>query len=112
MESHRTSKDEREGWQEFFKNISYKPQWSFTYMYDIDFDKQKCLIEARVQDSRGSDRAITIHNTWYLNGYWEIPEDAKLAILMSFIQDLEIHESQEWFRYKDELCFDPHKEHD
>lgn len=109
-------------WEQFFKDFSYKPNWEFDYIHEVDWDIQKVVITMRVPDSR---RPVPEAEFDVMGRRQVIPmvPVSKTVILGRFageqyakdyirhhIIDMEIHEVEEWFRYKGELVFDPHKE--
>ena len=117
------SRESKEGWTEFFENFSYKPNWHFDYKLEVDFDVHKVIITMQVPDSRKSvpepdhfqmgarqtiplvpiSKVIVLPDDWY-------GEDHAKEYIRLQIRDMEDHEIDEWFRYKGELPFDPHKQ--
>lgn len=114
--------DNVDNWEDFFKNFSYKPNWEFDYAHDIDFDRKRVVITMRVPDSRAplpdveqlrwgvrkTIPLVPITKSVRLDP-WHGEEYAK-HLMRSHIREMEDHEIDEWFRYKGELVFDPHKE--
>lgn len=119
------SHEAKEGWTEFFENFSYKPNWHFDYQLKLDFDEHKVMITMRVPDSRAPtpdpvhfpmgarqtiplipiSKEVNLPEEWY-------GEDHAKEYIRFHIRDMEDHEMDEWFRYKGELPFDPHKRKD
>lgn len=112
------------GWEEFFENFSYKPNWEFSYLYVPELNASRVVITMRVPDSRkplpestpldnlmGKRTVIPvvpITQSVFLRP-WQGEQYAK-EFLHHYICDMEFHEVGEWFRFKGELVFDPHKE--
>lgn len=115
---------EAKNWIEFFENFSYKPNWEF----DLDArrlfecNEAHLTITMRVPDSRrpipketvldhirGTKVVIPLVPVTKVAilGNWYGEEEAK-RLVRWHIQEVEMHEVDEWFKYKGELSFDPH----
>lgn len=111
---------EEKQWQEFFENFSYKPNVTFQYQYQIDYDRSRVNITMWVPDSRRDhvpettpwgrktivplvpiDKVVMLER-WY-------NEERAKEFIWFHLHDLEIHEMGEWFKYKGERPYDPHK---
>lgn len=102
-------------WEEFFNNFSYKPNWTFSlwkedyYVDDKVFKSFVFLkIEMKVPDARQEGSERIVGNNITLEP-WMGEEFAK-NLIRDCIRRMEEHEINEWFRYKGELVFDPHKD--
>lgn len=110
-------------WKEFFEYFSYKPNWEFIYTGDRYVGAHSVLMKMHVPDSRrpipgpepfwttGRRQVvplIPITKTIMLDRW--VSEDYAKDYIRWHILDMEIHEVDEWFKYKGELSFDPHKE--
>ena len=120
---HATAQD-RKNWQQFFEDFSYKPNWEFEFIFEIDYNECKVHITMRVPDSRrplpeplALDHmmgkrvvipVVPITKTLILEPW--VNEDRAKSYIRWHTRDMEDHEIDEWFRYKGELVFDPHKE--
>lgn len=111
---------EAQSWKEFFDDFKHKPNWEFHYEYLINYNDHKLVMVMYVPNSRvplpepevGPHRQrqnvplIPITQSIMLD-VWFGEEHAK-SYLRFLIDGMENHEIDEWFRYKDELVFDPH----
>lgn len=117
--------EEATSWKEFFENFSYKPNWVFEFRPEVDFmltdrvfitmhvpDSRKPLPEPTPLDLMMGKRTVVsmvpVSKNVILDP-WDGEERAK-DLLRWHIREMEDHEIDEWFRYKGELPFDPHKE--
>lgn len=109
-------------WEEFFRNLNYKPNWDFDLQRFVEYSEARVIMTMRVPDSRkpvpqsefnlmGQRQVIPLVpiTKTVLLGPFHGEEYAKDYIRFH-IRDMEDHEIDEWFRYKGELVFDPHKE--
>jgi hypothetical protein len=107
--SFETMKGEAKSWDEFLKNFTYRPGYEFRYDYDIDFNIHKIIARFTVEDTYNRGRMIPIVFQHTCPAWDEMGGETRaLSYLRSVCHDLEMHESDEWFRYKGEMVFDPH----
>ncbi len=113
---------EAKSWEEYFSEFNYKPNWEFIYIYEIEYNTHKLHIVMRVPNARtplpkkefnlmGAKEVVPlfpISRTIHLPR-WFGERDAN-NYLRFLISQMEDHEMDEWFCYKGELIFDPHKE--
>lgn len=94
--------------QAILNDVSYRPGWRFRA---VDTPEGVLVrIDATLPDSRNPGRMVDIGIDSVLDPFvlWA-GRDELLRWLAWRLQRVEIHESQEWFRYRGELHQDPHE---
>jgi len=102
------AKFEPKSWDEFFSRFTYKEGWTFEFEYFIDYNEYRLIIQAMFPDSRNPNRKVPVRNTSRLPDFRADDLELMIRFVRSRIQDLEIHESDEWIRLNGELVCDPH----
>ena len=96
-------------WIRFFKDFRYKPNFKFEIMPDLFMDLPKVKITMSVFNSRKwpVQERIEIYQFVTLDHY--ASDEYAREYMRWQLQEMEMHELEEWFRHKGEWCFDPHK---
>lgn len=98
-------------WPEFFKRFRYKPNFTFECEYDIDANKYSLYMQMLVLDSREqSERMVPVRKYLLLNWHGDYPTLREQCMEIYYeLLGAETHECGEWFRFDEQLPFDPHK---
>jgi len=99
-----------DAWDVFLKRFTYKPGWEFVYEYQIDYNEHHILVSMRVEDSYhpGNIIPVSIRRRIPKGLDPRDQEDYCIHWLQSMLQDLELHELDEWFKKDGELVHNPH----
>lgn len=94
-------------WEEFWSTFTYKPGFSFAYLYDIDYDQHKVYARMMVEniDRHGH---FTPVDCYFKLPPWTNREEACLYTRNYVIWGLEQHEIDEWMLFNGERVFNPH----
>lgn len=97
-------------WETFLKRFTYKPGWEFIYEYDIDRNQHFVMVSMRVEDSYhpGNIIPVSIRHRLPRGLSPDDQEDYCDHYLRTMVQDLEMHELDEWFKKDGKLVNDPH----
>lgn len=90
--------------------IKYKPGWEITYEAgEVEWGPViRFLVPA--QDARNPEREIWRHTNFVVPFGWASWDDDMIVrAIFHELQHFEIHEVKEWFQYKGEVIYDPHK---
>lgn len=93
-------------WINLITKFTYKPGWHFEVYDNRGWEFPSLNVQAEVIDSRDRTTSIKVHCTRGLGPF--INQTLALQRLRSIVREVEMHESDEWFRYKDQIIFDPH----
>lgn len=103
-----------ESWDDLLKDFTYKSNWTFDAEWNVDYNWGRLWVNVRLQNSRANGSVpeehdiATINNSCYVGPAKDYTVSEALTILRSLIADTELHEMDEWIRYKGKLEFDPH----
>jgi hypothetical protein len=95
-------------WEEFFKDFTYKPNVELDYENRLDFDTHYLHISMLVPDVNRPDRTIRISRTDKLPQFEYIGEEGALQWVRYAVQNVEMHEVDEWIHLRGRKVFDPH----
>lgn len=105
-----------DSWENLLKDFTYKKNWDFGYEWNVDFNWGRIWVHVKLQNSRPNGQVpeaediVTINNCCYVGPAKDYTVAEALTLLRSLIADTELHEMDEWIRYKEKLEFDPHHE--
>lgn len=93
------------------EDITYRPGWNIYCVYKPEYDQIMLTVVANVLDSYGSGNMIDIacSSVMYAEFVSNIEDSTILSYIKNFLHKVEMHEADEWFTYKGERIFDPHK---
>lgn len=93
------------------RDISYKSNFSFTLYNNpvYGWESHTLVIKAVVPDSRNPGNMTTVMKTLVIAPDAFESIEAFVSYMERQIQMFEMHESQEWFKFKGELVNDPHR---
>lgn len=90
----------------YLAEVTYRPGWSITAI-PAHPDGVVVRVEVRLVDSRDSGRLIDVRVD-STPPPWHVGEAEFIRWLAWRLQEVEVHESKEWLRYRGELVDDPH----
>lgn len=103
------AKEDMKKWVMWFKEFTYKPNFSYILETGLGtpFGLPKVTLMLKVPNARTErHEEITISKVVVLDHFYS--EQYALEYVHMQLQELELHELDEWFRHKGELVFDPH----
>lgn len=102
---------------EIVNSITYKPGWDFILNIDDEGDRWYIQASVSVESDLTLDptRKSAERTPWksgkrYLSPY--MCRQEVVGVVFGLIQDAEMHEVREWFRYKNASIFNPHLDPD
>lgn len=105
-----TDTDDPTTWDELLREFKCKPNIKVEHRHDIDFDDHWLILEMRVPDVYNPERLTTVSTQRLVERFELLGEKAALYMIRLCIQDLEMHEIDEWIMYRGEKIYDPHRE--
>jgi len=95
-------------WEQVARGFTYKPGWSVEYLYDIDFDQHYVIVDARVPDVYRPEKLISVVRKNAVRP--DESEEYMKEYIRRMIQDIELHEVDEFLTYRGAREWDPHKD--
>ena len=107
-------KQDLKKWVAFLADFSYKPNFEFKIDSGLDFGVPMIEMIMWAPDSRSemNERPLIriVQKLALPPWLWGNGEAAAIDWMHRSIRKMEVLETDEWFRFKGELVFDPHKE--
>lgn len=104
--------DQEQRLRNIIADILYKPGWTFEVTCS-EYDYMTLWCKWQVPDVVNPEKMLDLRHTICINA-WQMEqmktEDVVNYYVNSLIRTAELHEMDEWFRYKGEHVRDPHPE--
>lgn len=96
---------------ELLRRISYKPEFTVIVQppLNIYLNQPSIRFTYNVMDSRGTGKVVPLTSIKTVDEYYLDNEDWFFGFIQQTIREMELHESDEWFRVDGKLYDDPHK---
>lgn len=98
-----------ESWEELLRDFKYRKGYEVYYHYHIDFNRSYIFVEVWTEDTYNPGSMIRVVHRRDVPEFKLLGQTEALKWLQRILHSVECHESDEFFRFRGEMIFDPHK---